>query len=656
MTQTHDDQQTKEAFQEREETPLVFTPRDVAIHASALLDVLDEGVFAIDSEWRYTYLNRKAEELIGKSGESLLGQIVWEVFPDAIETLQHQHVLQAIADKRTVHAETYISSLEKWFDSSIYPSHDGIVIIAQDVTERKRLEREKEMLLVREQQARAEVEEERARLEALFLQAPALVTIQEGPEHIFTLVHPLTKQLLENRELLGKPVREAVPYMQGQGYFERLDEVYSTGKTYMGKEVLARIKQEDGSIKEAFFNFTYLPTFDTQGQVQGVMTFAVEVTEQVRARRKAEELAGQLLVDITRREEVEESLKHSEQNFRNLAETIPQLVWVVTPEGDHEYFNQHWYEYACLTFEQSRRRGWSLVLHPDDFERTLALWQTAMSTGTLFETEYRIRNGKTGEYRWFIGRALPIRDDQGKMLKWFGTCTDINDWKALEQRKDEFMSMASHELKTPITTIKVLTQVMKRTFQKQGSTEPVAHLTKMETQINKLTKLISDLLDVSKIGADKLDYAEEPVALDALIRDVVEMIQQTDTSHTLRLYGKTDAFVNGDSDRLMQVFINLINNAIKYSPRATDVDITLREVDDMVSIMIRDYGVGIPGQHLDKIFERFYRVYDGKNKAFPGLGMGLYISYEIVKRHGGDITVVSEEGKGSTFTVTLPIQ
>jgi signal transduction histidine kinase len=226
----------------------------------------------------------------------------------------------------------------------------------------------------------------------------------------------------------------------------------------------------------------------------------------------------------------------------------------------------------------------------------------------------------------------------------------------LEQRKDIFMSMASHELKNPLTALKGFTQLLKRRVEKQDIQGSGDLLVRMEAQTTRLTKLIEDLLDVSKIQAGGLEYAEERIAIDALIQDIVETIQHTNTTHTIRMHGTSHIYVIGDSDRLGQVFINLMTNAIKYSPQATSVDVSIAAANDEVLVSVRDYGVGIPEEHLSKIFERFYRVHGAQEQAFPGLGMGLYISHEIVKRHGGKIWVESTEGKGSTFYVALPTE
>jgi signal transduction histidine kinase len=226
--------------------------------------------------------------------------------------------------------------------------------------------------------------------------------------------------------------------------------------------------------------------------------------------------------------------------------------------------------------------------------------------------------------------------------------------KELEQRKDAFLSMASHELKTPLTALKLQTSLLHRQLAKQGIQDADPALSRMETQINKVTRLVEELLDVSKIQAGRLEYVRETVDLEALLQEITEILQQTNPSHTIVVRGTVGTSLIGDPDRLGQVFINLLSNAIKYSPDAKTVEMDLSTSPEMVTVSVRDHGLGIPREQRDKIFDRFYRVTDSKQRAIPGLGMGLYIVAEIVKRHGGTITVDSAIGKGSTFTVTLP--
>ncbi|GHO61138.1 histidine kinase [Ktedonobacter sp. SOSP1-52] len=482
--------------------------------------------------------------------------------------------------------------------------------------------------------------------------------------------------------------------------------------------------------------------------------------------------------DIEEQKQAEQQLKTSEQNFRTLAEMVPQLVWTMWPDGRLDYTNQRYRDVTQANLTLEGDDLWRQFVHPEDIERTLALRHQLLRIGEIYENEYRLKDGRTGEYRWYLTRALPVRDEAGQIIKWFGTGTDIDDqkrveealrqsqeqanvlmnsniigifvgereqivdandtflrmtgytredlragrmnWlhmtppdylarslearqeldaqqsitpyekeyvckdgsrlpvlvgavllehhssqaitfvldnsarKELEQRKDDFISMASHELRNPLTALKLHTTLLYRQLAKQGL--QASALSSMETQINKLTRLVEELLDVSKIQAGRLEYVQETVDLDALLREIVDTMQQTNPSHTILMRGVVQTNLMADRDRLGQVFTNLLSNAIKYSPGAETVEMDLSASAEAVTIRVQDHGLGIPREQRDKIFERFYRAAGPRQRAIPGLGMGLYIVAEIVKHHGGTITVESEVGKGSTFTVTLPMR
>jgi PAS domain S-box-containing protein len=236
-----------------------------------------------------------------------------------------------------------------------------------------------------------------------------------------------------------------------------------------------------------------------------------------------------------------------------------------------------------------------------------------------------------------------------------GFVLDISERKALEQRKDEFISMASHELKTPITSLKGFLGLLQRLLAPQDDARTRHYLARMDTQIDKLTALINDLLDISKMQAGHLVYREECFAVEGLVQETIESVQETTQTHHLHLEGQTQAVVCGDRDRLGQVLINLLTNAIKYSPQADTVRVRLATEENQVLVSVQDFGVGIAAEYQSKIFERFYQVTDPEEKTYPGLGIGLYIASEIVKRHGGRIWVESQRGDGATFHVSLPL-
>ena len=257
--------------------------------------------------------------------------------------------------------------------------------------------------------------------------------------------------------------------------------------------------------------------------------------------------------------------------------------------------------------------------------------------------------------RWSLVKAQPIFDEHGEVQLAVAIFSDITESYEQQQRKDEFISMASHELKTPVTSLKGFTNVLQRRLAQQSDEKALHFLSRMDFQLDKLTKIINDLLDISKMRSGQLALHNEPFELDPLIQETVEDVQAALPSHRLLIEGKTGAQIVGDRDRLEQVFVNLLTNAVKYSPNSDKVLLSLSHTSDEAIVSVQDFGIGIDISHHQKIFERFYQVTDPEEKTYPGLGMGLYISHEIVDRHHGRMWVESKKGEGATFYIALPI-
>jgi signal transduction histidine kinase len=249
----------------------------------------------------------------------------------------------------------------------------------------------------------------------------------------------------------------------------------------------------------------------------------------------------------------------------------------------------------------------------------------------------------------------PIKDSAGRVIGAAKIARDISERKELDQRKDEFISMASHELKTPITALKGFTQLLHRRFKRRNDEESLHLLARIDTQLNKLTTLISDLLDISKMQTGQLEYRMEVFDLDVLAQEIVESVQGTTQTHGLLLEKTAGIHIFGDRDRIGQVLINLLTNAIKYSPDADRVIMKVAIDGENALVSVQDFGIGIAKVYQEKIFERFYQVSESEEKSSPGLGIGLYIVRQIIKRHQGHLRVQSRKGEGSIFSFSVPL-
>jgi len=253
----------------------------------------------------------------------------------------------------------------------------------------------------------------------------------------------------------------------------------------------------------------------------------------------------------------------------------------------------------------------------------------------------------------FNGRRL-IQSEKGEELILLAM-QDITEQRLLQERNDSFMSMASHELKTPVTTIKTLVQILQLQYAKSIDKTLVEYLATIGQQIDQLTGLVTDLLDVSKIKADKFQMVEKVFDFDLLAKEIVKSCQLLSAQHIITCVGRAHSKVCGDRNGISRVFINFITNAIKYSPDADKIIITISHTKSDVRVGVQDFGIGIAKTDQEKIFDRFFQVGNEKGQSFSGLGIGLYISSAIVAQHKGRIWVESKEGAGSTFFFSLPI-
>jgi PAS domain S-box-containing protein len=341
-----------------------------------------------------------------------------------------------------------------------------------------------------------------------------------------------------------------------------------------------------------------------------------------------------------------------------MAELMPQKIWTSDAEGNKNYFNKTLLNYAGMSSDELKGAGWQKIIHPEDWEKNKEQWQESISTGKDYETENRILR-KDGKYLWHLTRAVALKDKDGHIKMWVGSKTEIDTMKTAEIRKGDFIKMVSHELKTPVTSIKGYVQLLLMMMEDENITQDTSQvknsLSRIDKQVLKLTRLISEMLDLSRIETHKLELQLESFSINDLVMETIQDIRQTHPKNSIEIQHDFRCMVTGDKNRIEQVIINVVANAIKYSTDNTPIEVRIAAAkENQVAISVKDYGIGINTIEHKKIFERFYRV-DGKNEqTFPGFGIGLFIANEIIERHHGFITIESEQNKGSLFTFTLP--
>ncbi|MDM9582588.1 hybrid sensor histidine kinase/response regulator [Nostoc sp. GT001] len=386
----------------------------------------------------------------------------------------------------------------------------------------------------------------------------------------------------------------------------------------------------------------------------------------------------QLQQEILERQRILEILRQSEERYRYLAEAIPQLVWTTKPNGECDYFNQNWCEYTGLTLEQSLGSGWLAALHPDDVQRADKVWADAVKNSTIYNNEYRFKRAADGSYRWQLARGLPLKDEQGFVVKWFGTCTDIHEQKQiLEERahlleleqvarakaetanriKDEFLAVLSHELRTPLNAILGWSKLLQTRRLDQTKTSEA--LATIERNATLQVQLIEDLLDISRILQGKLTLNITKINLKSTVLSALQTMQlaaETKLIEVNTVFEPGVGQIMGDSIRLQQVVWNLFSNAIKFTPRGGKVEVRLQKTDGYAQIIVSDTGKGISADFLPFVFDYFRQADSTSTRNFGGLGLGLAIVRNIIEMHGGIVKADSHgEGKGAIFTVSLPL-
>jgi two-component system phosphate regulon sensor histidine kinase PhoR len=341
----------------------------------------------------------------------------------------------------------------------------------------------------------------------------------------------------------------------------------------------------------------------------------------------------------------------SREYFKFLADNIPVIIWTAGIDGKLDYVNRRWIEYTGFDIEESKTKQREL-LHPDDMERSVMVWQTALKEKRKYEGEFRLKRTTDGTYRWHYAQAIPFRDEQGNITAWIGTNIDIDDQKKELEKKDEFIGVASHELKTPLTSLKGYIQLLE--FQDNLSEAAKIYVTKATSSVNKLQHLIDELLDASKIKAGKFKFQKQEFNLTQLVSLCVDDSTYMYPAYKIKNELQEDIMVFGNEERIEQVLMNLISNAVKYSPHKKEIIIRAEKNRHSAIVSIIDFGIGMLSSDQELVFERFYRA-NGHESTLPGLGMGLYISSEIIKEHNGEIQVKSKLNEGSVFSFSLPL-
>lgn len=640
-------------------SPSLKTAVTIALQSPVPIVMLwgDEGVMIYNDAYSV---------FAGRRHPSLLGSKVLEGWPEVADF--NQNVMDTVLKRsktlsyKDQQLTLYRNAIaeEVWMDLNYSPVMDehgkpeGVWAIVVENTKRVLAERNQKI-------AEDALQAEKNRLSSLFMHAPAGIAVMSGPDLIYELANGPYRQLIgEDRPVIGRPLLEVLPDLEPH-LLEIIKGVAFKGKRYVANESPVVLDWDrTGTAYTKYLNFVYEPIFDEQKKPDGFIAFAYDVTEQITVRRRVEE---------------------SESRLRFMAETMPQKVFTALPDGTIDYFNPEWNEFTGLTVSQIRTVGWPRLVHSDDAKQNLQAWKHALKTGEPLQIEHRFRR-HDGEYHWHLTRARAMRDKQGgAIVRWFGTSTDIQEIRtttarkneletvtetlrhqqdelvALNEAKDEFISVASHQLRTPATAVKQYLGMVLEGY--AGDTPPPQRslLDRAWESNERQISIINDLLKVAQVDAGKVHLQRRPVDLVKLTSNVLEeqsgkfkeRSQEVVFTHT-----RPALLAHIDAQRIHMVLENIIDNASKYTGPGKRIHVRLSRRRGHVVVAVRDQGVGINAADIDKLFRKFTRLDNPLSVIVGGNGLGLYWAKKIIDLHEGSITVSSKPNGGSTFTVSLP--
>jgi PAS domain S-box-containing protein len=591
----------------------------------AVVETTPECVKIVASDGRLLFMNSRGLAMVGApSAEAVTGKSVYDLIaPEDRDRFRQFNERICRGEKASLEFDIVgLQGARRHLETHAAPLRhpDGTMVhlaTTHDVTERRQAERAALLL-------GAIVDSSDDAIVSKDLNG-VITSWNKGAERLFGYTSP---------EVVGLPVTILIPP-------DRLEEEpnilarLKRGERVEHFETLRRKK--DGTLFD--ISLTISPVKDRHGNIVG---------------------ASKIARDITDRKRAEAALLASEARFRQLTDTMPQIVWTARTDGYLDYYNERWYEFTGFARDAYGDQSWEPILHPDDVQRCRENYYAAIQSGKPYHIEYRFWDRHEQRWRWFMGRAVPIRDVAGNIVKWFGSCTDIDDQKRVEddlrranQDLEEFAFSASHDLQEPLRTVKIYSELLTKECGDSIDAEGRAYLSYLGGGATRMEMLLRDLLTYTQVAKFQAptEATDASEALASTLASLAGVIAETgarvtaDPLPSLRVHGA----------HLQQLFQNLIGNAIKYrSPdRPPAVHVAAELHNGHWIFTVTDNGIGIDPGYKERIFGLFKRLHT--SEAYSGTGIGLAICRRIVDRYHGRIWVESEPGRGSTFRFTLPV-
>jgi PAS domain S-box-containing protein len=590
------------------------------------------------------YWNKTRKEVIGRPFLEILPDLADQPFAGQLRRVMETGEVIDVKESPVLFTEQNGTIRETYVDYTYQPLSDlhgdtyGVLVMSFEITDRVLSRRlletytaqltatNDELSISNNRLAKSE-----GRFRFLIKEAPVAIGVLHGEGFVIESANSKILELWgKTEQIIGLPLVIALPEIKEQPFIGLLEKVRTTGEPFQASEIRALLEHKDG-LKEIFFNVVYQPIQDLSGNIADILVVAVDVTPQVTARRQVEV---------------------SEAHFKKLADLVPAKISNALPSGEVVFFNEKWLQFAGMSFEDLRDFGYHQMMHPDEIPSFQTGLARAAASRNPYVSEMRFKN-INGEYIWHLNIASPIFDESGNLMMWVGSTTDIQALKEEDQRKNDFIAMVSHELKTPVTSINAYLQLLQRRAGKNEDTFFKTAVDQSLKQVKQMATLIDGFLNVSRLESGKLHMEKSAFDISEFLREIEDEHQTLHNSHELKFKLAETAMICADRNKLAQVVNNLIGNAIKYSPNDTTIIVSSEIKKGKLRVIVQDEGIGIKAEDIAHLFDRYYRVENSNTIA--GFGIGLYLSSEIIKAHGGRIWAESELGEGSRFCFEMKL-
>lgn len=475
-----------------------------------------------------------------------------------------------------------------------------------------------------------ELNASRQRLQTFISKAPVAFGILTGRELTIEVANDMILKIWgKTVSVLGKPLLVALPELVGQPYLPILDEVFISGKTYIGDTAPVKLEVND-KLTDCYFDFIYEPLKNKNGETTSIIVIANDVTERIHKKKELEDLNQQLEIAL------------------NAGQLGSYHLDLITSEISCSKIFK-----SIYGLENDKAINFGILMNmilPEYRDELVKTVETSIAEKSTYHAEYQIKC-PDDSIRWIHSSGTPFFDTNGKALTITGITVDITERKSYDAQKDDFLGIASHEFKTPLTSLKATIQLMMRLKEKNNHEMIPRLIDQSAHSLNKLTSLVDDLLNMHRISEGQLKLEKTKFNI---YRMLTNCCQYLNNDYKYEIIGDSELTIDADENRIEQVIINFLNNAVKYAPLSKKIILQFEQRKEKVKIAVTDFGDGIDSQVQPYLFDRYYRV-NHEGKKYSGLGLGLFISSEIIKRHHGEIGVESSLGNGSTFWFNLPI-